>query len=785
MKKTISLLLILCLLGASMLMFSSCGKTKVDLEQYSVIYDSDISDTMEASIKSFGRNFGDWLGNSVSAKKDDKKDGVDTADYEILIGNTSRVESAEALSMIEGHGYAIVVSDYKIAIVGTTNLFTKMALDEFAKLCFEGGIENVNEFQMQKETVVSNAEVTKLDADFNMIFSVRMDYDNTDNTRVENESDNPEGYDYPVNAAEQIREYIAANSVLKKNDLRMSADSKSYEKEIIVGVTDRTEGKSFLSTLDSTGYGISVNGNKIVVGALNVTTLKKAVAIFFDAILDSKTASGEEGKYDIVFPAQYSFVEKDTKSSWVADFPRPTGDGLALTGTTDVGEGSYSYSYTGEGATANACLAYFTALENAGYTLYDSNTIGNNLFRTYNHAANGISLYVTYAEYTYDESQKVNMYEPTIRIVAAKKENAHLIPEKLLSASQSYTKVTDTRITAMRLDYNGNATSVYGNCYIVTLEDGSFIVYDGGMTDADDEARLYNVLADLHKTVNGKNSISRQDPIRIAAWYLSHGHGDHYGNFLAFAKTYGQYCSVEYLLGNFTSNDETYNTHNPNNYVRDRLSTIAGYFNKPFTYVRIHSGQQFYLRNVGIEVLYTHEDLGPWPLGVFNNSSTVIRLSLRSTDGQGNLNNTDPTTFTWLGDLQDRGSKTLRAMYGNYMQSDMVQVAHHGWDGCEWALYQLIAPECVWWPTSMANFNSFSYAANSSNAYARVDYKVINELSSVNYHIISDFYNVTMTIKPDGRPDYSIGGTTGLYSAGETVQNTLAAYGTAVRKIIR
>ena len=54
--------------------------------------------------------------------------------------------------------------------------------------------------------------------------------------------------------------------------------------------------------------------------------------------------------------------------------------------------------------------------------------------------------------------------------------------------------------------------------YIITLEDGSFIVIDGGSNGGSNVELLHKKLQELNK---------REGTPVIAAWYLTHIHQDH------------------------------------------------------------------------------------------------------------------------------------------------------------------------------------------------------------------------------------------------------------------
>ena len=92
-------------------------------------------------------------------------------------------------------------------------------------------------------------------------------------------------------------------------------------------------------------------------------------------------------------------------------------------------------------------------------------------------------------------------------------------------------------------------------------------------------------------------------------------------------------------------------------------------------------------------------------------------------------------------------------------------------------LYQLVAPTCAWWPTGQSGYKNYHNA--SSKGYAKVSYNVNYKLKSLQYIILSDVCNYTVTITASG-PNYNIGGSTGVFSAGDTMQvsyGTVVAYG--------
>ena len=259
--------------------------------------------------------------------------------------------------------------------------------------------------------------------------------------------------------------------------------------------------------------------------------------------------------------------------------------------------------------------------------------------------------------------------------------------------------------------------------------------------------------------------------IRIAGWYITHYHEDHAGNLLMFAPKYGSLIDADYLIGTAPSVTEYANSYNPTPLYINEIPTICNSFSTPMAYCKVHTGWKFYLRNMELEVLLTHEDLYPQRINSFNDSSTIIRTTIYNTNGSGIPQGT-PTTILWLGDLETKGSQFLRASYGSYLRSDMCQVSHHGGNGCEWALYQLAAPRCLLWPNSYSFVRQYFRDDTYSSGYSVIDRHLIHDLPTLEYVIVCDKQNVTVTITKNG-PQFALDQ---LYNAMENDTNPVTQY---------
>ena len=778
MKRIVSFSLVLFLLFSMAAVFSACRKKEenkpqtAEWKEYVVVYNTDGFSPLNDAVKDVLARLQARIGEQPARETTESGGDVATDAFEIVIGATDRVETATAKSRIGGNGWCILPLGKKIVICGTTALLTVRAVQAFLDAYLPAGGTDAAPTGLAEEI---HTDVTAIASGWRLVHNADLDaeagckYDDVWWTPKEN----PDAYDYPVVATRQLRTTVATACGCTESDLRLTKDTATQKSdEIVVGVTARQISKDLLAKIGNVNrYGILIRDGCVAVAGFNDVTLRQAVTLFNACIQDGKQSDGT-----IVLPDELLIVKEKSNDNWFTDFPLPDYSDLTLTASEDVGQNSVEYYYSGKGVTAENYEDYCAKLTAAGFELYTENTIEGSIYRTYVSEKKRAMLHVTYAAFTHAKTQGITLYKKAIRIVSSPTgikplAQTRLIEKEAFNPVQTFEKITDTRITAMQFQKDiGN----FGNAYIITLEDGSFIILDGGSSveGALDHHRLYRVLCDLYYLAHGYAPNDTNHRIKLAAWYLSHDHGDHTNNFIQFAATYGEKIDAERMIANLCSESETYNSYNPETKALDRLTTITSQFKTHMAYYKVHTGWKFYIRNVEFEVLFTHEDLCPERLDNFNESSTAVRMTIYNTDGKGNRQGI-PTTVLWLGDLQKKGSQFLRSAYGNYLQSDMCQVAHHGYNGCEKDLYWLVQPTCLWWPANYDEVTGWQTSETGDNASIReVDRYLYYELASVEYIIVCDLQNVTVTITKDG-PQYALDQ---LYNA-DTTDHTIGQYG--------
>ncbi len=761
-RRILSLLLVLCMLLSTAVLFASCGKKTVSLAGYSVVYGKDASSTMTNEITDFADSIEAKTGEKVSLQKVNAGDALDNeADLEILIGNTNRPETAKALKKVKGHGYTVAVVGKKLVIAGTTNLLTLLALDHFKATCLSGDVTAIT----VEKTVVSDLPMTEITSSTAFIHTANLQ-GLRENFQLE----------FLVEQINELKNALPKFSAIKGSSMPTKTDAESAASEILVGMVDREECRTFTSGMNAYNYGVGASNGKLIIAGYNDAMAGKAMELAKHMLEDSVCEIEEKKR--IFIPSDFSRIFTDTESAFFDDFPKPE---LPITGTMDVGDNSLEYCYQGEGVNADAYYAYCEVLEAAGYTVHgNSATIENSIFRTYVNTEKNATLYVCYSAFKHATAQKVTLFKPAIRVISAPLDAVNLLADDMLTQDLSYTKLTYSSITGVRMDSDQSTDDsiVHGNNYIITLEDGSFIVYDGGQSQLTNQKRLYEVLLALYKKTHNNEAPTTDNPLRISAWILSHGHSDHFNTMVNFVKTYcANYqtykITLDRLITNFSSNEELYVTGNGNKTVMDLYATMSSKIKdapgeeQGFKYYKVHTGQKFYLANLEFEVIHTHEDLYPMRIYRLNESTTVFRMTMHNTTNHV-IDQASSTSMMWLGDAEDPPSACMRATYGAYLDSDMVQVAHHDYQGSEYELYELISPECVWWPVIRKRYNKTCHTKESNHYYRVVNYKINYELASVKHIFLLDQYNYTLSIT-EGGPDYSIYGqsSSGICHIGE------------------
>ena len=395
---------------------------------------------------------------------------------------------------------------------------------------------------------------------------------------------------------------------------------------------------------------------------------------------------------------------------------------------------------------------YLNTLEAAGYSRTAYNTIGSNIYAQYSNGQELVYIYYTDCE---NETRIIHDLEGT--------------PENLFN--YAYTaKPTDTTSFyqyALMFDptgkggYNVEKGKIYENCGlfdVIKLADNSVILIDGGWFPQSPDAAVeecFKFLCEI--TGTGEN-----EKLRIAAFYFTHGHGDHIFLSLRLIEKYSDRIVAERLMHNLpvTHRDPIFKTFS--DLLHEKYPDVM--------FAKLHTGQCIQLADAKLDVVFTHEDAvspeGITEIREFNNTSVMIKLTVNgrafmlSGDWGGSYIERDTTDYK---PMERSLIKTFTLDDGtNFLKCDALQVAHHAINDWMNEFYETVDPDIAFIPQQDISFDKLAHGC-----YKNVITHLNDVLGVSNENIFLDGrYTYGITVSPDGEMTLSyrdIAGADGIY----------------------
>ena len=284
-----------------------------------------------------------------------------------------------------------------------------------------------------------------------------------------------------------------------------------------------------------------------------------------------------------------------------------------------------------------------------GCKLYTEKSEGDNLFATFTDAENVINISFT-------------PFENKIRLIWDK---TTLLPPK----DSDFEKVATPLITQVRNPY---FVCDCGMTYIIRLEDGRFVIIDGGEGEYDEIEHTMDILR-TQNVLEGK-------PV-IAVWFITHAHSDHFNGLVQLMDKHGDDITVERLVYDWSVPSLTC------------AMSPLGDFNrvveamKNTEIITARSGQVYNLAGTTFEILFACEDLYPDFIKTLNDTSIVFRMTMNG------------RRVMWLGDNMGQAADYITKKYSaELLKCEFLQVGHHGYWGGSQKLHEMMDPEVLLWP---------------------------------------------------------------------------------------
>jgi hypothetical protein len=436
--------------------------------------------------------------------------------------------------------------------------------------------------------------------------------------------------------------------------------------EICIGETARASSAKLYSKITTQGGGaIAVDNNRITIGAGSEEALLDTINVFYTDL-----ALVIRGAYKGIPAIMRDYSFETDKNSLLANLPQ-----------IDVGTVSEVLN-TGK----NAYLMYVTNITGQDYNNYVAKLKNNGCTeaKTYSLASNQYSLmknqaYTAYLSYLPTKNaMRVYVGEPTVA-------------DPTMSEVQN-SSVAEPRLWQLDVDSSVNNG---GMSYVARLTDGTFLVIDGGYQTDKEAKNLYDHLVTY--TSPG------QKPI-ISAWIITHAHIDHYGALVKFADNYNSKVDVKafyynmphYAIGDISKNNVT------------AIEKAMSKWSSATRYSAVHSGMQIGLAGATMTVVCTYEDVYPSTPVSGNDTSMVFRLDIAG------------KKVMITGDAQEYQSAVITSTIDqSILKSDIVQMSHHGYEGCSETFYSMVDAATVMWPMPKNVFNQWYNNSLSGNKYIR------------------------------------------------------------------
>ena len=472
-----------------------------------------------------------------------------------------------------------------------------------------------------------------------------------------------EAEDGVVEASRSIMNAIQSVTDVKLNwtDDYVDSGKSAPAKEILIGLTNREESLEVLQDVRYGEFVIRPVGEKLVIAAWDEESLKKACSQFTNYI----KRNGQSGSF--VIPGDYS--DQAVGLEPLLQMPH-YGARDELVEFIDLADVCYML-YANDTNLAEF-EAYYKVLENAGYTRLAYNKMAENHYVSY--VNDEMIIHASYLASGKDA-----------RVTIEKKYDTDIFVES------PYEKVCEPTVTLVGLEgYGGIEGTVPGTFYgnpigllmIFRMEDGRFIVVDGGGMADETVSLIYDNLYELAVD---------KDNIVIAAWMLTHAHGDHVGGFTMFTNSARRkQVTVQNIFHHFSTNEQYKNCNDAGRAAETR-PLLRAY--KDANIIKAHAGQVLKVGGAEIEILCTSGELEPYTLQDHNTTSVVFRVTAKD------------NSVMVLGDASYVTCSFLVKHYGDYLKSDMVQLSHHGYAGGTIALYDKVRADVVLWPGGVGGFD--------------------------------------------------------------------------------
>ena len=590
--------------------------------------------------------------------------------YTILIGAASIKATEKAIKSLEKNSFSITVSGKQIILAASNDYLYPIAAEKLVEeITLEGKTLSMKQnFSFTSEGYKGLSFIKDGTCDYTIVY--------------------PAGDTVASDAASEIQAAIKSAGA----DVAISDDSVAASgKELLVGKTNRE-----LSYKGDVYHKIALIQKDDKENIAVCGNLETSATLFAQYI---ETLSASVGDVELV-ENMFGSVSTDL----IGFAPLYNGGGTVE--ILDSFEKSNSYYTLVHQATREDYTGYTALLKEEGFELHTSSETNGNIFETW---TDGYTI-LTMSHIAYTDPATIDMVTESLGDISYMSIAVDCIDNSALPVVETETEaITSEQLTTVGTQHG----------HIIRLADGRFVIFDAGMPEQAE--KIYKILCEQNE-LEGK-------PV-VAAWFLTHGHIDHIGGINQFIPLFSEKVEVETFVHNLPAYELYYekntwesNSSNPEKHYEEaeglleRSNTYYDTINKYYPNSNIivaHAGQRFEYGDIDIDVLFTSENI--YRKQVFDTNMTSVSYSVTGKTGR----------MIVLGDSVDITCPMINAIYGSTLKCNLVQVAHHGYNGGNAEMYASMNADFAIWTNSYEVVMARGLFLKSSTPRNKFDYTTVS-----------------------------------------------------------
>ena len=479
--------------------------------------------------------------------------------------------------------------------------------------------------------------------------------------------DDMDARSYAQGIANKIKSLTGVTPECREDSRRVDEEPDTESYEIFIGAVDNPVCETVRKRMPYGGALVTVEGHKLCAVAMDSDLFSSAIL----KLLATLTTACDRSAKTILLAEDLSIVIEGTDLLKMV----PAFSGKTPSGTYESTSTAMLVLF--EDVTEAEADAYQSKIISDGYSLYAGDM-------TTGKTENAKNRFLTFYR---DRYILTILYTPNDQILRAVIESTDTsaLGWREEDNREPVEKVCDVTLTQVGLLYD--VGSFNGMCYVMRLEDGSFIVMDGGHALQKNADRLYQIL---------RKQAPDPDNIVIAAWIFSHSHSDHVGMFPSFTVSYGKQVTVERFIYNFPTESQFDGdgTAGGNGVVTNQ----AGHYNGAVV-TNAHPGQMMMIHGAKIRILYTADLFVPNRITYGNTASMCWTVEVAG------------VKTMMMGDIGAEVASVMEAIYSNdVFASDVLQIAHHGIGSSPMTLYPRVNPAWALMPLGTGPLSYWEHA---------------------------------------------------------------------------